>query len=120
MRIILQCNLYTNVKLMLNTLNWFDIKTFFYMHTMIFIYKIVNDLLPNYLRDQITFVSEIHQYSTRQAHNIYVDTTTKTSSMNSLFHSGLIQFNILNSDIKNSTSVAMFKIKLQKYLRSLS
>ena len=89
------------------------------MHTMIFIYKIVNNLLPNYLKDQIKFIRDVHQYSTRQEHNIYINTTSKTGSMNSLFHSGLIQYNILNNDIKNASSVKIFKTKLQNHLSSL-
>lgn len=121
MRVILGCRRDTSIKSMLTTLNWFNVKKYFFCQTMIFIYKIINNLLPNYLKIKLTPVSNTHNINTRNATscNFYVNRTQKSSSSKSLFFKGVIEFNSLPREIKDCRSLNIFKKKLKAYVFTL-
>lgn len=73
MRIILKCNRYTPIKVMLNTLNLLSVKQFVVYRTLLCIYKIRTGLLPSYLLDKIILVQDIHDHNTRQVNDFYVE-----------------------------------------------
>ena len=56
-------------KELLKKLNWFNMKNRRIIHGLTIIYKILNGLAPNYLRDSFTLTSEIHNVNTRNANN---------------------------------------------------
>lgn len=120
MRIILSCNRETKIDVMLNSLNWFNVNQFMYIQTMTFIFKITNNLLPNYLREKLLPTRNVHDRQTRIANsiNFYVKATTKVSSMNSLFFKGIVEFNLLPQELKECRTVALFKNRLKYHLKN--
>lgn len=117
MRIILTCNRYTPIKSMLSCLEWIPVASKIEFLTMIFIYKIANNLMPDYLNAYITYNRDIHNYPTRSRDNFYILRTNYKRAMNSLFYKGLNKYNMLPANIKEATSLAVFKRELYKYLK---
>lgn len=120
MRIILQCNRYTPIAVMLAALEWISVSNRLFYMSMIFIYKIKNSLLPSYFNEFTSYSNEIHQHNTRNNHNFYITRTNYKKSMNSLFFKGFNQFNNLPTDIKNSPNLIIFKSKLIKHIKNIS
>ena len=116
MRIILKEKRDTSIRSMLERLKWLPIEKFLKSQVMILIYKIKNGLTPNYLSDKLVTGEAIHSYPTRSKDKFYVSTKNKKSSENMIYHKGLISFNSLPIDIKNSQNVRFFKIKLREYI----
>lgn len=115
MRIILKCDRYTSIQNMLNLLNWLDVENYYFVQAMTFVYKMINEALPEYLKDQLISVSEIHSYRTRSASNFYVPPALKYCTMNSLFHKGISQYNHLPQNLKDLKSVHSFKTHMRKF-----
>lgn len=116
MRIIFTCSKYTPIKTMLTTLNWLSVHQRLFYFAMLFVYKIINNLLPTYFNKYIIYVKEIHNYNTRTASNIYLGKTNLKKTMNNLFFKGFIEYNKLPKHITDSTSVKIFKRKLKNYI----
>lgn len=117
MRIILGVNRYASINGMLEVLDWVNIKQNWYIQTMIFIFKIVNRMVPNYLGNRLVRVNEIHSYGTRARENFYVSSTTRDLTSNSLFHKGIIEFNSLPANLKTVSSIKAFKKNLWNYVK---
>lgn len=113
MRILLNYNRYTPIKVMLTTLDWMSVDERIYFRTMVFIFKIVNNLFPSYLRQYVKFNREIHKYETRTNNSLYVKKGTSTRGWNTVMNKGFVLYNDLNNDIKNSSNVHIFKSKLK-------
>jgi len=62
MRAILNVPLETRVETMLLNLNMLTIRDEVYLSTMVFIFKIINGLLPDYLADLVTKFREVHNH----------------------------------------------------------
>lgn len=120
MRIVLRCNRYTPICIMLNALDWFSVKHRLYYFSMILIFKILHNLGPTYFNEYITYNHEIHNYPTRQNNQLYVPRTNCSRTMNSLFHKGLLQYNNLPDPIKTSETLQKFKSSLNKYIREMN
>lgn len=65
MRIVLGVNIYTNIKNMLDVLEWMSIHQRVIYNTCILIFKMIHHLTPDYLSDEITTRSNVHNYHTR-------------------------------------------------------
>lgn len=120
MRVILKCNRFSSSKLMLSTLNWLNIEQFLYFQTMIFIFKMNNNILPDYLGQQLLPVTDVHLRNTRTANtnSFYVKRTIKSSTMKNLFHKGVVQFNLLPQEIKISKTIQRFKSQLLCFIKN--
>lgn len=118
MRIILKCNKYTPITFMLSALQWLSVSNRLFYCAMIFIYKILNNLLPKYFNTYITLNSEIHEHFTRNAGNIYIQRTKYSLTMNSLFYKGIDNFNKLPLELKSSTSLSLFKRGVIEHIKS--
>lgn len=118
MRTILKTNRFTPIALMLNSLQWLTVKQRIFLRTMMFIFKILNDLAPPYFGEYIVHHRDIHDHFTRNNDHLYISRTNKTSSMNSLFFKGLNNYNQLPNDIKNSSSVNRFKSRLIEFIKA--
>lgn len=70
MRILLGCNKYTSIKSMLDCLFWMTIKQRVYFNTIVLIFKIINNLLPNYLTNKINYVKDGHNYNLRTGEHL--------------------------------------------------
>ena len=119
MRIILRCNRYTPISLMLEILNWQSIHHRLYYFTMIFLYKILQGLLPSYLRSFVTFNHEIHEYNTRSRNNLHIERTNSKKAMNSIFFKGIKQYNSLPKNIKDAATLKKFKTSLISHIKTL-
>ncbi len=118
MRVILRCKRLTPIRNMIATLEWLNISERLFLITMTLIYKILNNLAPSYLSNLITLKKELNTYETRgnSNNNIYVSHVNYKSTMKSLFFKGVVDYNKIPIDIKNSTSVKLFKTKMKKYI----
>ena len=116
MRVILKCSKYTNIETMLDSLGWLCIKNFVEYNVLIFIYKMLNNMLPQYLTKNITHVNDVHNYATRSANMLYVCKKNKVRTSMSIFHKGLILYNKLPSVVKEAKSVREFKFKVKQLL----
>lgn len=109
MRLILKCHRFTSSSLMLNTLQWLSVKQRIVYLTMVFIFKVVNGLLPRYLCDRIERGSDFHRYNTRNAEEIRTPYFLLGASQNSLFYRGINVFNSMPRHIKRTATLAEFK-----------
>ena len=109
MRLILRCNRFTSSTLMLDALQWLSVKQRIVYLTMVFIFKVVNGMLPRYLCDRIERGSDIHRYNTRNANEIRTPHFLTCASQNSLYFKGIQIFNSMPRHIKRSETLTEFK-----------
>lgn len=109
LRIILRCNKYTRISDMLNATNLLSVRQIIFYNTMIFIYKMLNKLVPAQLLENCTFVKDIHQHNTRSQNNFYLHRVSTNSSQNSLYYKGLKQYNKLPKNVRDVSSLSQFK-----------
>lgn len=110
MRTILKCNRYVPIQIMLDALQWSNVREQIKFNSMIFIYKIHKKLLPNYLGSKLKAIAEVHDHGTRGAKTgFYLEGCKKKIASKSIFYSGIREFNFLPSEVVNSSSVTRFK-----------
>lgn len=119
LRIILGCHKRTSRIDMLEATNLLSVRQTVTFNTMLFIYKMLNQLLPSHLLSNCKFVSDVHEHNTRSnsRSNFYLDKVNTNYSQNSLFYKGLQLYNELPNDIKTSNSVTNFKRKCIIYIK---
>jgi len=118
MRVLLNCDRYTPIVLMLDCLNWLDVRQFIRRANLLLIYKIENDLQPVYLKFNLEKRSNYHGYNIRNSHHYNISLVTKTALQKTLFYDGLRYYNELPDNIKNAPSLGVFKSRLFSYLRN--
>ena len=117
MRIILKCNGYTPIRLMLECLGFLTVRQYYMYQTLYFIFKINNNFLPMYLKHQLVVVHEIHEYQTRNCQDFYIGRTNKGSTKKSLFFDGLKAFNDLPQELKSIRNKHCFKAELKQHVQ---
>ena len=117
LRIILGCNKYTRRTDMLNFTNLLNVRQTVTLNTMLFIYKMINQLLPQHLLNNCRFVRDIHEYCTRSRNNFYLDRLSTNYSQNSLFYKGLKQYDELPDFVKNCNNLNSFKRSCTDYIK---
>jgi len=95
-RVILHCAKYTKIKHMLQ---FMSIKQRLYYRVYVFIYKILNNILPVLLRDKFVVVGNEKQRRTRQAGNIVLQLRKSRSAQKSVFYEGIKMYNSLAASI---------------------
>ena len=90
----------------------------FQYHTCLMVYKSITGQTPEYISSVLTYVSEHHEKQTRstvldllhipRSHSAYFDRAFSVQ--------GPKLWNSLPADIRNSTSINMFKRELKRYL----
>lgn len=118
MRILLNCDRYTPIVCMLDRLNWLNVRQFIRGANLLLIYKIENDLQPEYLKFNLKKRSNYHGYNIRNSQHYNISLVTKTALQKTLFYDGLRYYNELPNDIKNAPSLRLFKSRLFLYLRN--
>ena len=101
-------------------LKWLNMKHRRVQHGLTMIYKILNGLAPNYLRDTFTLTSEIHNVNTRGANNsiwINKNITSKLHRKSYTFYMAKI-YNSIPENIQKSQSVNSFKQAIKRYIQS--
>lgn len=119
MRVILRCNRYTPIQHMLTSLQWLCVKDRLFYLSMVFIFKILNNLLPDYFKKYIILANEVHQYNTRYNCNYYIPRRNLSQTMKILLCKGLDQYNKLPNNVKESVSLTGFKRAIVSYIKSL-
>ena len=80
----------------------------------ILMYKVKNKLVPDYLYDIFTNVSDAHDHNTRQSGADLTLPKPKTNSMKNAFsYRGAEVWNCLPASVKASTTIANFKSNLK-------
>lgn len=116
MRFILKCNRYTSINTMQCTLNWFSVKENIKYRTLIFLYKLHNNLLPTYLSANLQYRGDIHDYNTRQRTHIHINLSNLMKTKSSIYDKGAAEFNKLPVSIKQAKNVFQFKKHLYKFM----
>lgn len=117
MRVILNCDKYTRINDMLQTLQWHSVKQRIHFNTLLFIFKLKFNMLPQYLVRNLHLVGSLHRFNTRSSKNYSLSKMTKCNTQNSLFYKGIKLYNEMNDDIKNETNIYRFKSKLSDYCK---
>lgn len=112
MRIILKCNKYTPINIMLEVLHFMSVKQRILFRTLDMIFKMKNKLTPDYLRNKIKFVRDVHTYNTRNVNDFFIDTPQSNRLAKTLFYKGLTVFNQLPDNIKQCNNYLKFKKEL--------
>lgn len=118
MRIILSCNRYTPIEIMQSTLGWFSVRERLYYLTMVFIFKLKKGMLPAYFDEFVSLREQIHSYSTRNVQDFNILKTNKYSTMISLFHKCMNEYNHLPSSVKCAVTMMTFKRLLKAHILS--
>lgn len=117
MRNILKLNRRSNVRGMLNTLEFMSVSQLIVFNTLILIFKMVRGQCPEYLCEKIKFRGDDEFRSRlRNRNDIEKIRATKKSTQNSVFFRGIELFNNLTDELRNETSIEKFKTKLRKYV----
>lgn len=119
LRVILRCNRYTPVSAMYETLRLNNINTISYVQCMVFVYKMIHKLVPDYMSGTIRFVSELHNYDTRQREDLYVVSARTLSAQKSIRSGAMIDFNKLPKHITDCDTLNKFKTALYKFINDL-
>ena len=102
----------------LKGLSWLLIKDRVMYFQMLHLFRIRHDLAPGYLRSKFTMLSQSHSYNTRgSGHNYHISKEIARSPTAFAFLA-VKQWNSLPSDIKDISSLVVFKKKLKEYLIS--
>lgn len=116
MRTILWCSRYTSKREMLNALEWMDIKQRVVYCVLVFIFKIKNNLLPNYLKENLNYVSDA-QYNLRNKNDFRIKYASSTRAQNTLMYKGLVMFNSLGNELKVERNLNVFKKKCVEFVK---
>jgi len=113
MKLILQCDRYTKVKDILEALQFMSIRQ---RLRCIFIFKILNDILPIQLRDRLQIVENEYIKETRQAGNIELQFRKIKSAQKNLFYEGVKMYNAPLAEIKNYNRFDLLKRRLKAHI----
>ena len=110
-RIILDKNIDTSSSELFAELNWLKFPDRVDYQKAVLMYKTMNDLTPNYLKELYQFTSDIHQRSLRSTTEnlIYIPKPNIELFRKSLVYSGSKIWNSIPDHVKQSTSVTQFK-----------
>ncbi len=101
---------------MLEALQFMSVRQRLQYNICIFIFKILNGLLPNQLGDKLEIVGDECARVTRQAGNIELQFRKTKSAQKSLFYEGIKMYNVLPAEIKNCDRLEMFKRRLKAHI----
>src|SRR5436190_4025821 len=116
MRVILQCDRYTKVEIMLHALQFMSIRQRLYYNVCIFVFKMVHGILPEQLGNKIVLVGDKNERRTRQTKNIEIQFRRTRSAQKSLFYDGIKMYSALPLELKQCDRLTTFKRNIKKYL----
>lgn len=116
MRILLRCNRYTPISIMLGTLEWLNIEQSVRMANLVLIYKIEHNLQPEYLTSYLEKRSNCHAHNVRSNQHYNISKVKTTSLQKTLFYDGIRYFNGLPDSIKSAPNLGLFRESLSVYL----
>ena len=87
-----------------------------YYNVCTFIFKIVNNILPEQLKDQLELVGSNNDRQTRQTGDIAIRFRRTRSAQKSMFYEGVKMYNTLPAEIKRCEKLEMFKRMLKEHV----
>lgn len=99
MRVILKCSIYTRIEDMLKCLNWMNVADFLKYNVLVFIHKINKDIVPEYLKNILKKLRDVHDYNTRGKESFVIKQANKTSTHCSIFYKGVVEYNLLGTEL---------------------
>ena len=115
-RNVCESNYLSHTQPLFRMLNCLKFEDFVHLKTAVFMYKAFNDLLPSNIQKMFVRSIAIHDYATRQQHNLYVQQVNTTLRKNSISIVGTKIWNKLEVVIKTKPSVMSFKNALKLFL----
>lgn len=117
MRIILKCEYRTPREFMLNTLGWLSISQKIKLNVLIMIYKMMNNMLPDYLSEKINYNRDAHNINTRYRNKFRLPRVNSEIAKKNVYYDGLRMYNELQNNVKESVTLAEFKRKCIIYVK---
>lgn len=117
MRTILRCDSLTPRIMMLDSLQWLSIRQRVEYNTLVFIFKVINEMAPQYLTNTIRYGRDIHQHDTRQAGELRLINFKKSCTQNSLFYKGFNLYNMLPVSTREAANLREFKELCKIFVR---
>ena len=112
-RIITNIGKFDHISPGLRELNWLPVKEQLLLREAIMMYKCVNNLAPQYLRELFTKRSDIHQRSTRSLGLLQIPLYKTSAGQRSFNYRGVKLWNDLDDRYKAMDSIKDFKKELK-------
>jgi hypothetical protein len=114
MRCILKLPAHTHVDEMLTQLKWMSVRQRIVFNQIVFMWKILNDKTPSYLREPVSYVHEVHSRTTRNSSNdsLFIPRLHKRSFM----FNGCTMWNKLDFTTRHTDSFNIFKKSCTKFV----
>ena len=116
-RLVTLTKRHEHISPILRDLHWLPVKNRILYKILLFIFKAIHGLAPSYIRDLITIkepVRTLRSNSAVQLHRLSVNTVTY--GQRSFAHAAPELWNRLSKDIRNASSLAVFKKELKTHL----
>lgn len=119
-RVVLNCDIRTNVIAMHEALSWLTVKNRFLYSLLVFFRNILTTKSPFILYNELSLTSDQHSFTTRQAtQGNFILPRVRTNAMKrTMVYRGISEWNALPRNIKQENSKSTFKFLLKKYLLS--
>jgi hypothetical protein len=103
---------------MIKDLEWINIENRFAYFICVLMFKCLYNIAPNCLADNFQYVSNTQPYNTRNAsdNKLVIPRCHKSLYARSLYVCGPQYWNNLNSNVRNSTTLAIFKSNLKSFM----
>ena len=105
---------FDHISPVIKELRWLSVTNKIEHDICIFMYKLLHSLLPDWLFS-FSIVGEINNRSTRQFHDLYVTRTKTDIGGSSISVKGPKLWNDIPRNVKDSTSLTVFKERLKNY-----
>ena len=114
-RIITGATKLCSIERLFKDLGWESLQSRRNKHKLIIFYKILNGITPDYLSELVPpMIHETTRYNLRNSNDIQTMHANTNLYYNSFFPSTIRAWNNLSEDIKQATSVASFKFRLNR------
>ena len=110
---------YDHVTPILKDLNWIGIENKISFDICIFMYKVMNNMLPGWLY-RFPLVSDTQIRPTRQSNHLAIKRTNTDLGKRAISIRGPKEWNDIPFNIRNSSSIQVFKKKLKRHILSNS
>ena len=109
MRIILKMPKTTPINIMLNMLQWLNVRERIMLKILIFIHKIIQEKTPSYLSENIERNTERTNYRLRNFDQLTHLMGNKEKTRNSIFIKGIVHYNRLPREVRMSNNMIQFR-----------
>lgn len=118
MRSILKCSRYTPIRSMIDCLKWLNIHQRMELNTLLLVFKIKYGRVPNYLRNNTSYVGDTQPYGLRNVGDFRLQRHYTTAAQHSFFYKGLRLFNSLPDDAKGELNFNSYKKKCIAFVKN--